>query len=640
MAACTASGVGSEAWDRERILVSEDKKQQTLPEFAQAIYKKGFEEAEKGNYDEAIGILNNINAALPVMTAAQLQAGRCHWEMHRWSLARQHFETAVRLEPNNDDAGWTVGLLALQMGDFKAGWEGYERRWGSKAFKSPKLHTKHPQWERGKGLKRPVVWCEQGIGDQILYASLLEALAREVDEVTVMIDLRMVNLFQRGCRAKNVKFLSHNSRIKMSEHDSHLPIASLARHFVKSIRDITPHVSFGYVKADPERVALLRKEYGFREDEFVVGLCWTSTAPIIGTHKSVPLKDFLPILDMPHVKFINLQYGEAQKEGEGFHPSLTTTHVDTFLDMENVAALMEICTVIISPSCATVHLAGAMGKDVLLLDANKLWYWNNRVGNESLWYSGVKIFQRENMNAPWDMQLRQVKNELEIILGQRTRNKQTFVFFHVGQDISYPQKMVKSILRYNPDADIIMCTDTDTPDVMGITDRYEMHVDRAELLYARNTAYANLKLDCPALYLDTDMLIQSEIDVEDILNGTEVAFCKRSFNREDMFNIEQRGIKFPEYEGKSIGEVYPYVGCMIATRNNKVWEELLAIFDSLDPKFKKWYGDQEALRIYAEKYGCAEAPESIYGCLPEHRSDEAKILHFKGPSRKKLFEGV
>jgi ADP-heptose:LPS heptosyltransferase len=81
--------------------------------------------------------------------------------------------------------------------------------------------------------------------------------------------------------------------------------------------------------------------------------------------------------------------------------------------MENVAALIEMCNVVISPSCATVHLAGAMGKDVLLLDANKLWYWNNRVGNESLWYSGVKIFQRENMNAPWDLQLQQVKDELE-----------------------------------------------------------------------------------------------------------------------------------------------------------------------------------------------------------------------------------
>jgi len=229
--------VGGEAWDRERILVSEEKpKTQTLMDMAKRVYEVGFEAAKEGKYDDAIGYLENLNSVVPILTASALQAGRCHWEMHRWESARKYFDLAVRLEPTNDDAGWTVGLLALQMGDFKKGWEGYERRWGSKSFKSPILRTKHPQWERGKGLRRPIVWCEQGIGDQILYGSLIEALAREVDEVTVMIDLRIANLFQRGCKAKNVKFLSHNARVKMSEHDSHLPIASLAQHFIKSVQ--------------------------------------------------------------------------------------------------------------------------------------------------------------------------------------------------------------------------------------------------------------------------------------------------------------------------------------------------------------------------------------------------------------------
>jgi hypothetical protein len=30
--------------------------------------------------------------------------------------------------------------------------------------------------------------------------------------------------------------------------------------------------------------------------------------------------------------------------------------------------------------------------------------------------------------------------------------------------------------------------------------------------------------------------------------------------------------------------------------------------------------------------------ESVYGCLPEHKTDDIKILHYKGPNRKKLFE--
>jgi hypothetical protein len=310
------------------------------------------------------------------------------------------------------------------------------------------------------------------------------------------------------------------------------------------------------------------------------------------------------------------------------------------MDLESVAALMELCDVIVSPSGANVHLAGAMDKPVMLLDANKLWYWNNRRGYRSLWYPETKIFQRENMNAPWDMQVQQVKEELEVAYMLKDRPVNHFAFFHVGHDISAPQKMVKSILRYNPDAFIVMFTDDTTPDVMGITHRIESEVNREEVCYHRIKAYAERAFDKPTLYLDTDMIVQGKIDVEELLGGGDTAFCRRHFQRDMFFNIEQRGLKFPEYEGKTIDQVYPYVACAVVSRKNGLWKSLLNIYDSLDPKFRKWYGDQEAMRIYAEKYGVAEIPESIYGCLPEHKTDDAKIIHYKGGARKKLFEDV
>ena|GEM_PF-934437 len=618
--------------------MSEEKKGQTFFEIADSVYKKGLAEANSGKYDEAIKILENINQTMPVFVASTLQTGRCHWEMHRWEPARKYFDLALRLQPDNDDAGWTVGLLALQMGDFKAGWEGYERRWGSQTFKSPRISTKHPQWERGLH-KRPIVWTEQGVGDQILYASLIEALAGEVESVVVLIDMRLAGLMQRGCKAKNVTFLPHNAKVKMSEHDSHVPIASLGKYFINRVTDIPLYTSQFYIKADPERVELMRKELG-NDEQFTVGLAWTSTAAAIGKHKSVPLELFKSILDTPYVRCLNLQYGAAQEEGRGYHPSLITTHIDTFFDLENVAAMIELCDVVISPSCATVHLAGAMGKDVLLLDANKLWYWNNKQGNESLWYPGVKIFQRENMNAPWDLQLKQVKEELDFMLDfQATRTRDNFVFFHVGDDTSYPQKLVKSLLRYNPNANVIMCTDKDTPDVMGITDRREFAVDRENLMFSRMRAFSQLRFAEPALYIDTDMIFVDRVVVGDILGDAEVVMCRREFQRDAIFNIEQRGMRFDEYEGKTLDEVYPFVGCVTATKNGAPWEIMLEMYDKLDPKFKKWYGDQEVLKLYAESEADT-MPESVYGCLPEHKHDGAKIIHYKGPSRKQQFEAM
>jgi hypothetical protein len=174
---------------------------------------------------------------------------------------------------------------------------------------------------------------------------------------------------------------------------------------------------------------------------------------------------------------------------------------------------------------------------------------------------------------------------------------------------------------------------------MGITQREEFEVDYDNLMYSRMKAYAKFNFAEPALYIDTDMIFVDRVVVGDILGDAEIVMCRREFQREAMFNIEQRGIRFDEYEGKTIDEVYPFVGCVTATKHGAPWQIMLDMYDKLDPKFKKWYGDQEVLKLYAE----SEAdmmPESVYGCLPEHKHDGAKIIHYKGPSRKQLFEAV
>jgi hypothetical protein len=177
--------------------------------------------------------------------------------------------------------------------------------------------------------------------------------------------------------------------------------------------------------------------------------------------------------------------------------------------------------------------------------------------------------------------VKQVKEELERMYMLRDPMFNHFAFFHVGDDISQPQKMVKSLLRHNPDAFITMYTDYDTPDVMGVTARIECEVDKDNLMYSRVKAYAH-KYDGfePKMYLDTDMIVQGEIVVKDLLEPHKnAAFLRRDFQRDAIFNIEQRGIKFPEYEGKTLDQLYPYVGCAVVADGPGLWEDLLEIYE-------------------------------------------------------------
>jgi ADP-heptose:LPS heptosyltransferase len=116
-------------------------------------------------------------------------------------------------------------------------------------------------------------------------------------------------------------------------------------------------------------------------------------------------------------QILNLQYGSSRDAVEEFNrahgTNIVTTGVDLVKDFEGLAALCSLCDVIVAVSSSTVHLAGALGCKVLLMDANKLWYWGNKNGDMSAWYPSIKIFSRENMISPWDNVIEAVTKELE-----------------------------------------------------------------------------------------------------------------------------------------------------------------------------------------------------------------------------------
>ncbi len=363
---------------------------------------------DKDKFNEGIESLNPIINLYDLVHLSFIQRGRAHWEMHRWDEAMRDFEMGLRMKPDAADARWTVGLITLQMGDFERGWKGYEARWESDAFKSPKLKTKLPRWEPDKGYQSVLVWCEQGIGDQIIYSSLLPALQKITPNVTVVVDGRLVKLLQRGM--PDIRFISHETRVKNANLDSHLPIGSLGAAFIHSFEDVPKNRVTNYLIPNPDNKAAIKRDLGLEDGDFVIGLSWSSTAPRVGEHKSISLMELEPLFDLPKVKVVNLQYGKPkeqiaefeQKTGKKVHQSF----VNTFFDLEGVASMIDLCDVVVACSNANVHLAGAMGKETLVFDANKLWYWNCKEGDRSTWYPSVRLFPRQNMIAPWDDQVK------------------------------------------------------------------------------------------------------------------------------------------------------------------------------------------------------------------------------------------
>ncbi len=380
----------------------------------QDIFKESLEMLDQDKFDECVPGFTKLIDMHPIIIASYIQRGRAHWEMKRWDLAQADFEKALHHDPNAADAKWTMGLMDMQFGNFERGWELYDERWNSSSFASPKLKTRLPEWRPYRAYESVLVWCEQGIGDQLLYGSLIDALKSQTEKVTVMIDVRMIGLLQRA--NQHITFIPHNSRVNNSDYDSQIAIASIGRHFIKRSEDIQIFAAPRYIAPDPKRIEQVKQELNLQPNDFVIGLSWASTAPRIDKHKSIKLEELVGLWDIPNVKIVNLQYGKPDHDIEPFEErtgkKIWQTTVGNFFDLEGVAAIMSLCNAVVSVSNANVHIAGALGVPTYVLDANKLWYWNHKDGRNSLFYPSVKLFPRESMVAPWDKQVQELIQEI------------------------------------------------------------------------------------------------------------------------------------------------------------------------------------------------------------------------------------
>jgi len=206
---------------------------------------------------------------------------------------------------------------------------------------------------------------------------------------------------------------------------------------------------------------------------------------------------------------------------------------------------------------------------------------------------------------------------------------------HCGSEVRLPTLMVASFRIHNSDTEIIQVSDLHSPQIAGVDRVHRQAPSDNNIMLFRMRCFASLPVQGPAWYLDTDMLCNRPLAYEGPIPS--VAVCKREFGLKTPFNTQFRGMDLREYQGKTLGEVYPYLGCATLLNQSDFWSECLSDMEALPAKFHNWYGDQEAIRNTVERgrYSVEWLPESLYACLPEFEipSMTAYINHYKGPRK-------
>lgn len=375
---------------------------------ANALKEQGkFKEAEAA-YKKALELKPDFVEAI-VNYAIMLQ------EIRRIKEAEAFFLRA--LEHQSDFAKAQVGLSTLKLAkkDFSKGFQLYEWRWKTKQQIGKRLGTAKPEWS-GQHMSDVLVWWEQGIGDFLMFSSILNEMAGVCRRLMVCCDERLLSIFRRSF-SNSIKFLPASSVIPEEQYDYHIPIGSLPKFFRRDEKEFENGAS-AFLMADSERTQDLKKRLNPLDNPVILGISWRG-----GKNKSGSLKErvidlgfLVSGLTSPGVRFVSLQYGSTEEEIRSVREEYkieikTIPEIDNFHDLDGLASLIRSCDKVISVDNATVFLSGALGVEThVLLPFCSDWRWGTE-GSRSYWHEDLTLY-RQKTGGDWTVPLQELKRNL------------------------------------------------------------------------------------------------------------------------------------------------------------------------------------------------------------------------------------
>ncbi len=318
---------------------------------------------------------------------------------------------AIALEDTHG-ARYNMGVAKLMKRDW-SGFEGYEASVGRLRDRRERIYSYpfEPRWDGTEGLN-VVAYGEQGIGDELTFASCIPDLLSKSRQVIVECDGRLEHLFRRsfpGAIVHGTRFKKEINWNAGQKIDARVAFGSLPKFFRKKDADFTGEP---YLKADPDRVLQWKALFKSWGDRPKIGIAWTGGVWATGRkRRSLSLEQLLPILKQD-ADFISLEYIDPSEEIEAFQEThgIKIHHFNRATisyDYDETAALVAALDQVIGVTTASLHLAGALGINTLaLVPECPTWIWGLK-GNIP-WHKSIKVYRQKK---DWQSLIEKIAHE-------------------------------------------------------------------------------------------------------------------------------------------------------------------------------------------------------------------------------------
>lgn len=324
-------------------------------------------------------------------------------------------QRATKISPQiEDEESWNWALAHLELGHWIPGFDLY-----AKGIKGKERLNRNywasgqmPEWD-GTPDKTVVVYGEQGVGDEIMFASIIPELIRDSKKVIFDCHPRLEKLFRRsfpGVEIQPTRKTSPEWAFDRKDIDARIAIGTLPVIYRRKTQYFKQYED-GYLLADPARVdhyrQRLMRELGSPPH---IGLAWQGGGKKTRFDlRSIDPTKFAPILSQ-NARFISMNYipetvDEAKDLGIPYWP-------EAIEDLDEMAALIVALDLVITVNQSLVHQAGALGQNCWTLTPSRPAWRYGIKGSKMIWYPSVTQF-RQKMDEPWTGAIQRVADSFK-----------------------------------------------------------------------------------------------------------------------------------------------------------------------------------------------------------------------------------
>jgi len=340
----------------------------------------------------------------------------------RWGECIEYSNRALAESPDLVEPRINRGMAYLALKRWREGWRDYQANIGKDKNRKEIIYGSEKRWDGTKGLD-VVVYGEQGIGDEISFASCLPDLIRDSKSVTIDCDVRLQKLFQRSFPSTVV----HGTRYKQipqewraeRKFDARVAMGELPGFYRNKDSDFHGQP---YLTPNPEMAMQWRTLLDSLGTKPKIGISWTGGLPHTGQRRrSVTLDTYGPLFKSFDADWISLQYKEPEvawaesKYGVKIHDWEWGTR---YPDYDQTVALISQLDLVISVCTTVVHAAAGLGKECwCLVPAYPMWRYLDS-GEWFPWGRSVSLYRQKAKEWPVHLLLGKLKDKF----GDRPRH--------------------------------------------------------------------------------------------------------------------------------------------------------------------------------------------------------------------------